>query len=165
MDKTEAINEILSLQKRASNAVVGYAIDSWCKLDVPMAQFKSLFIIVYKEGANSRMLARHLGVTSGNVTGIVDRLVEQGLISRIPSPSDRRVIRLEATEKGRELLANLMEAQSRDMAHLLAHMCLEELTALFRGLTGLIRAIEEHREEAGSHKNGNISSQADSREE
>jgi DNA-binding MarR family transcriptional regulator len=65
------------------------------------------------------------------------------------------VIRIEATEKGRALLANLIEAQTRDMAHLLNHMYLEELTALYRGLSGLIRAMEEHQEEADSEKDEN----------
>jgi DNA-binding MarR family transcriptional regulator len=99
------------------------------------------------------MLAQELGVTSGNVTGIVDRLVDQGLVIRNPDPADRRVIRLEATEKGRDLLTNLMEAQTKHMAHILTHMNLEELTALSRGLSGLVCAVEEHqKEEHGAEK-------------
>ena len=147
MEKDEAINEIIGLQKRASKVLGGYALESWRHLDVPMAQLKSLFIITSKGVTNFSMLAQELGVTSGNVTGIVDRLVEQGLVIRNPDPEDRRVIRLEATEKGRDLLTNLMEAQTKHMAHILTHMNLDELTALSLGLSGLIRAIEEHQGE------------------
>jgi MarR family transcriptional regulator, organic hydroperoxide resistance regulator len=143
-DKAEAISEIIKLQQRASKVLAGYAIDSWRKLDVPMAQFKSLFIIVNKGDVNFSGLAHDLGVTSGNVTGIIDRLVEQGLVVRNPNPEDRREIRLEATEKGRDLLTNLMEAQTKHMAHILTHMSLEELNALSLGLSGLIRALGEH---------------------
>ena len=35
-------------------------------------------------------LSQRMMVSNGNVTGLVDRLVEQGLISRRPSPKDRR---------------------------------------------------------------------------
>src|ERR671934_2272502 len=35
-------------------------------------------------------LSQRMMVSNGNVTGVVDRLVEQGLISRRPSPKDRR---------------------------------------------------------------------------
>jgi MarR family transcriptional regulator, organic hydroperoxide resistance regulator len=143
-NKAEAISEIINLQQRASKVLASYAIDSWRKLDVPMAQFKSLFIIVNKGDINFSELARDLGVTSGNVTGIIDRLVDQGLVARNPNPEDRREIRLEATEKGRDLLANLMEAQTKDMAQILTHMSLEELKALSLGLSGLIRALGEH---------------------
>ena len=153
MDKEEAISEIIGLQQRASKVLGSYAVESWRHLDVPMAQLKSLFIITSKGVTNFSMLAQELGVTSGNVTGIVDRLVDQGLVIRNPDPEDRRVIRLEATAKGRELLTNLMEAQTKHMAHILTHMNLDELTALSRGLTGLIRAVEEHqREEQGAEK-------------
>ena len=35
-------------------------------------------------------LSQRMMVSNGNVTGLVDRLVEQGLINRRPSPKDRR---------------------------------------------------------------------------
>jgi DNA-binding MarR family transcriptional regulator len=157
MDKAHAINEIISLQKRASKVLGSYAFESWRKLDVPMAQLKSLFIIVNKGETNFSMLAQDLGVTSGNMTGIIDRLVEQGLVMRNPNPQDRREIRLEATGKGRDLLTNLMEAQTKHMAHILTHMSLEELISLSRGLSGLIRAVEEHQGESDHRNNDHLS--------
>ncbi len=155
MDKEEAINEIIGLQKRAGQVLGSYAIESWRELDVPLAQLKSLFIIANREDTNFRMLAQELGVTSGNVTGIIDRLVEQGLVSRNPDPEDRRVIRLEATDKGRDLLTNLTESQTKHMAHILTRMSLEELLSLSRGLSGLIRAVEEQQREAHEDTNDN----------
>jgi len=149
MDKTGAINAIIELQKQVGKALGGHAFESWQKLDVPVAQLKSLFIIANREETNFKMLARDLGVTSGNVTGIVDRLVEQGLVSRNVDREDRRVIRLLATEKGQELLDNLMETQSAHMSRILARLNPEELDSLFRGLSGLFRALKEHRKEMG----------------
>src|SRR5215831_6942096 len=46
-------------------------------------------------------LSRLLLVTSGNLTGIVDRLEEQRLVQRVPDAKDRRVIRVALTERGR----------------------------------------------------------------
>jgi MarR family transcriptional regulator, organic hydroperoxide resistance regulator len=153
VDKAGAISEIISLQKRAAQVLGSFAIDSWRKLDVPMAQFKSLFIIINKGGTNFRMLAQDLGVTSGNVTGIIDRLVEQGMVTRKQNPADRREIRLEATEKGKDLMTNLMEVHTEQMTHVLTHMNLEELNSLSQGLAGLIRAVEEHQGEGDNQKN------------
>jgi DNA-binding MarR family transcriptional regulator len=153
MNKADAINEIIDLQKQTGKVLGCYAIESWRKLDVPMAQLKSLFIIANKPDTNFKMLAQDLGVTSGNVTGIVDRLVEQGLVSRNLDTGDRRVIHLEATEKGLDLLANLMEAQTKHMSHILTHMSLEELTSLSRGLSGLFRSVKDHQREAGDEVN------------
>ena len=147
MDKKEVINEIMELQRRMSQVIIPYAIKSWRELDVPLAQLKSLLIIAGKGETNFSTLAQDLGVTPGDVTGIIERLVEQGLVSRKPSPEDRRIIWLQATDKGRDLLANLMESQTRHMVHILEYMSLEDLKSLLKGFSGFIHAIAEHQKE------------------
>ena len=147
MDKKEAINEILELQRRINQAIIPYAIDSWREMDVPLAQLKSLLIIAVKGGTNFSALAQDLKVTPGDVTGIIERMVGQGLVSREPSSEDRRIIWLQATDKGRDLLANLMESQTRHMVHILEYMNLEDLKSLLRGLSGFIHAVGEHQKE------------------
>jgi len=147
MDKKEVINEIMELQRRMSQVIIPYAIKSWRELDVPLAQLKSLLIIAGKGETNFRTLAQDLGVTPGDVTGIIERLVEQGLVSRKPSPEDRRIIWLQATDKGRNLLANLMESQTCHMVYILEYMSLEDLQSLLNGLSGFIHAVVEHQKE------------------
>lgn len=46
-------------------------------------------------------LARHLDVSSAAATGIVDRLVARGHVSRTPIPGDRRRVGVHITESGR----------------------------------------------------------------
>src|SRR6516162_4735269 len=46
-------------------------------------------------------LSQRMMVSNGNVTGLVDRLVEQGLIDRRPSPKDRRAQIVTLTAEGR----------------------------------------------------------------
>ena len=48
-------------------------------------------------------LQRALTVTSGAVTGLVDRLVRAGHLRREPDPDDRRRIRLRSDQAGRRL--------------------------------------------------------------
>jgi MarR family transcriptional regulator, organic hydroperoxide resistance regulator len=147
MDKKEVINELMELQRRMTQVITPYAIKSWRELDVPLAQLKSLLIIAGTGETHFSTLAQHLGVTPGDVTRIIERLVEQGLVSRNPSPEDRRVIRLQATNKGRNLLANLMESQTRHMARILEFMNLNDLQSLLNGISGLIQAMEKHQKE------------------
>lgn len=147
MDKIEVINEIMELQRRMSQVIIPYAIESWRKLDVPLAQLKSLLIIAGKGETNFSTLAQDLGVTPGDVTGIIERLVEQGLVTRKPNSEDRRIIWLQATDKGRDLITNLMESQTRHMVHILEYISLEDLKSLLRGLSEFIHAVEEHQKE------------------
>ena len=53
------------------------------------------------EGLKMSELSRMLMVSNGNVTGIVDRLVEDGLVIRVDVKGDRRATRVRLTSKGR----------------------------------------------------------------
>ena len=46
-------------------------------------------------------LSRRMMVTNGNVTGLVERLVSDGLVARTPRPTDRRTVTVCLTEVGR----------------------------------------------------------------
>ena len=145
--KAQAVKEIVALQERLSRVFVNTEFEHWRKLDVPMAQLKSLFIIAHREGTNSRTLAQYLDVTQGNVTGIVDRLVQQGLVARTPTPEDRRIVLLQATEKGRDLLTDLIESQTKHLIGISAYMSVEEVSTLRQGLDAFVRAAEEYQKE------------------
>ncbi|MCR8642470.1 MarR family transcriptional regulator [Paenibacillus sp. N1-5-1-14] len=56
---------------------------------------------------NISTLAEALHITSGAVTGISDKLVDEGYASRRRAENDRRVVFLEITDKGHEILAQL----------------------------------------------------------
>lgn len=58
-------------------------------------------------------LARVLGVSRPAATGLVDRLIAQGLAARRGDPEDRRVVRVNLTAKGRNVLANIWEQKRR----------------------------------------------------
>jgi DNA-binding MarR family transcriptional regulator len=51
-------------------------------------------------GAPMRELAEELGVTVPSTTGLVDRLVREGLARRQPHPTDRRVVLVVPTAEG-----------------------------------------------------------------
>ncbi|WP_119166640.1 MarR family winged helix-turn-helix transcriptional regulator [Algihabitans albus] len=53
------------------------------------------------DGLKMSELSRRLMVSNGNVTGIVDRLVEDGLVVRVDVEGDRRATRVRLTSKGR----------------------------------------------------------------
>ena len=58
-------------------------------------------------------LARHLGVTRPAATGLVDRLIVQGLVSRQGDRADRRVVRINLTPKGQRVLGNIWNQKRR----------------------------------------------------
>ena len=78
-------------------------------------------------------LSRLLLVTSGNLTGIVDRLEQQRLVERRPDSEDRRVTRVALTDKGRRVTDEVLPAHAADIEEILSFMpraALNELSAL-----------------------------------
>jgi DNA-binding MarR family transcriptional regulator len=53
-------------------------------------------------GLKMNELSRRMMVTGGNVTGITDQLVAEGLVERIDVEGDRRAYRVRLTPKGRK---------------------------------------------------------------
>ena len=75
-------------------------------------------------------LSRLLLVTSGNLTGIVDRLERDQLLRRDPDPGDRRVIRVQLTPKGRRITEQMLPKHADDVRGVLAGMPKEPLAQL-----------------------------------
>ena len=58
-------------------------------------------LLRYDTGLKMSELSGVLRVSNGNVTGIVDRLVQDGLVIRVPVQGDRRAWLVQLTDKGR----------------------------------------------------------------
>ncbi len=71
-------------------------------------------------------IADKLGVTRATVTGLLDGLEKDDLISRQMHPEDRRAFCIELTTKGRAFLAELLPDHYRRVAGLMAHLSDEE---------------------------------------
>jgi DNA-binding MarR family transcriptional regulator len=100
-------------------------------------------------------LSRLLLVTSGNLTGIVDRLEEQRLVERRPDAKDRRVIRVALTGKGRRVTGRMLPAHAADMKDILSFMpraALSELSKLLGRLRDGLHARADLRGTALSRK-------------
>lgn len=87
-----------------------------------------------EKGLRMSELSGVLRVSNGNVTGIVDRLVKDGLIMRVPVEGDRRAMIVRLTKKGRENFADLAAVHEAWVDELLGAIDPEEadhLIALF----------------------------------
>ncbi|PRX92526.1 MarR family winged helix-turn-helix transcriptional regulator [Allonocardiopsis opalescens] len=119
-------------------------------LSLTMQQLKTLIVLSMESPLAAHRLARSLGVGTATVTGIVDRLVDRGLVTRTEDPADRRVRRIALSEAGTRLIDTLRgENEARSM-RLLRRLDDEALRALAFALDALYRAaVEEAAEQEG----------------
>lgn len=59
------------------------------------------------DGLKMNELSRRMMVTGGNVTGITDQLVTEGLVERVEVAGDRRAYRVRLTPRGRSLFGDM----------------------------------------------------------
>jgi MarR family transcriptional regulator, 2-MHQ and catechol-resistance regulon repressor len=95
-------------------------------------------------------LSRLLLVTSGNLTGIVDRLEARHLVRRVPDEVDRRVVRIKLTEKGRALTRQMLPRHATDLADVLSFMPGKVLKRLSALLDRVRRGLHDGPLHAGS---------------
>jgi DNA-binding MarR family transcriptional regulator len=140
MEKSDYIKKITVLQRELGKTMRGHAFKHWMKLNLSTTQVKSLFCIVEHESISSSKLAEMLDVTPANVTGIVDKLIEQGLVKRVENSQDRRVVFLETTAEGKKLIENLEQMATEHSAKMLSGLTEEELNHLYLGMAAFLKA-------------------------
>jgi MarR family transcriptional regulator, organic hydroperoxide resistance regulator len=142
-DKTRLINKVVELQVSLGRYLHDEDPDPWLSLNLTIAQLKSLFFINFEGTTSSKQLATALGVTPPNVTGIIDRMVEHGLVSREYNQQNRRMQLLKLTVKGDDLITELKVRKTAYLSSLLEALSPDDLTALIQGMTSLVSAAEK----------------------
>jgi DNA-binding MarR family transcriptional regulator len=87
-------------------------------------------------------IANHLGVTSGAVTGLTDKLVNMGLLNRIRSEEDRRVVQLTLTPKGEDVLKQIRQERLQMLLGIFEKLEIDDLEKMLDVFTKLNNVLE-----------------------
>ena len=101
-------------------------------LGLSIPQFDLLSTLTEQEGISQSELAEKLYVTKGNVSGLVDRLVQAGLVERRAIAGDRRSYAMHLTPEGRRLAEAGIAAQRDFVASTLGKLKPDDLAELDR---------------------------------
>ena len=105
--------------------------------------------------SNMTQLASRLMVSKQQLTKIVDVLVEKKLVQRLSDENNRRLVLLELTEAGQQLVQTMLCLQAAKSAQLFSDITPEERENLMQALNLLERVLEkkvgiqQHRISAG----------------
>ena len=87
---------LLELYERLNAWEQGVVAES----ELSPAQMHALEMLGHMDSPTMKLLAQKLGVTTGTLTAMVDRLERTGLVERRPNPDDRRSYILALTAAG-----------------------------------------------------------------
>jgi DNA-binding MarR family transcriptional regulator len=128
-----------------STAVVMFHEAVGKRLGISGTERKLLDVLGRLGPATAGDLATHTGLSTGAITGVVDRLVKAGYAQREPNPRDRRsviVTRLPNPASDR-LAAEVFGPLGQAIADLSAHYQPAELAAISSYLTGLTDILRQ----------------------
>jgi DNA-binding MarR family transcriptional regulator len=94
----------------------------------------------YPEGLKMGELSKRMMVTGGNVTGITDQLVAEGLVVREDNPKDRRAYIVKLTKDGRRVFKQMAEAHHHWIVELLGGLNEAEKQNLY----ALLGQLKQH---------------------
>lgn len=109
-----------------------------------MSHFSALFHVHRIGSCGVTEIGDHLGVTSAAASQMLERLVQQGLVLREEDAEDRRVKRIELTEKGQQIIEEAIQARQSwlsQLAETLTESEKETLTADLRILIDKARQL------------------------
>lgn len=92
------------------------------------------------DGLKMNELSRRMMVTGGNVTGITDQLVTEGLVERVDVAGDRRAWRVRLTARGRKLFNDMAQQHEAWIVGAFTALSPKEVTQLHR----LLGKVKQH---------------------
>lgn len=139
-DRDALIDHIMDTQRRLRQRFVEDRSHPLLDLNLTMSQLKVMIVLFRLGGASGQELAGRTGASLATLTGIVDRLVAQGLVSRHEDSRDRRVRRLELTAAGAELIDRLVAAGETSQLRLLERLDVPALVVVAEAFDLILRA-------------------------
>jgi DNA-binding MarR family transcriptional regulator len=140
--------ELISCLERVQASFERRALSSMAEplISTPltMQQLKVLTMIaIDPERATGHELAAQLKVSVATMSGLVDRLVEHGMVTRGEDPTDRRVRPLSVTPEGSATIRSLLSSSGTMPSPVLRRLAIEDLRALVQGVLAFERAVAE----------------------
>ena len=103
-----------------------------------MTQIAALRQIHYRGECNISDIGEELGVTNAASSQMLDRLVQQGLVTRIENLQDRRNKQIALTLKGEMILSDSMQVRQQWLATLFERLTPEEAKTIMKAMNILV---------------------------
>ena len=143
-DREELIARLDRIQEEFERRSLSAMAEPLISTPLTMQQLKVLALIAMDpDRAAGHNLAALLRVSVATMSGIIDRLVDHGMVQRAEDPQDRRVRRLVVTAEGSETVRKLLTTAGTMPAPVLRRLAIDDLRALVQGISALDQAMRQ----------------------
>lgn len=112
------------------------------KYGLNRTQYHALSMLGFREGVNMSGLWQAMGMTKGNMTSIINHLLDLGYVEKRQNPSDRRNNLIYLSAKGREIYGETMQLIEDHMSNSLDRLDSED-SEQFRTAVRLLEELAD----------------------
>jgi len=131
----------------ASRAFVGLTVRALAGVEagagVTLPQFRALVVLAVRGTLRSADIAEELQVNPSTGTRMTDRLAAKGLVRRVRSTDDRRVVRLRLTRAGHDIVEQVVARRRAELERIVAATAGVWQPAVTEALTAFAAAAGE----------------------
>ena len=113
---------------------------------LPNQYYMTLGIVMKNGPVPMKEIGNLLCISKPNTTFVINKLISEGKLERLPDNRDRRIINISITEKGKEYLKQNKERAKANLKKSLAKLSKKELDTLYESidnLNGILSKIGE----------------------
>ncbi|GAA1463029.1 MarR family winged helix-turn-helix transcriptional regulator [Williamsia maris] len=134
-EKQRVVKSIEKLTAAMEEAALPALVTPLLDTELTIQQLKVLIVLVTTpDGSTGKGLAESFGVAMASMSGLLDRLVTQGVAERTEDPIDHRVRRVKATPLGASVVRKLVAARPEFRSDILMSVDLDDLRSLEKGM-------------------------------
>jgi MarR family transcriptional regulator, organic hydroperoxide resistance regulator len=130
---------------RAANAARSHLTNTVLRPhDLTWTGFLVLWLLWLWESMETRHVAESVGISKATLTGVTKTLMSRGLIDRVPSELDRRLVELRLSDKGERLMGELYPSFNKAEAQLVEGLPASDVTVITEALRHIVQVAEDH---------------------
>jgi DNA-binding MarR family transcriptional regulator/GNAT superfamily N-acetyltransferase len=122
---------------------LGFLDQHLLKSPFSLSEARVLYELATRENLSAKEIGIELGLDPGYLSRIVQNFDDNGLITRKPTPSDRRQYQLSLTAKGRQAFAKINRSSHDEIANMLSALAPGDGHRLVEAMTAIERLLGE----------------------
>ena len=135
----ENIFQVIPLLKKRLSHISAFQSEH----GLPLSHFQVLSLLEERGSMSVSEISEYFDIAKPNITPLVDRLVNAGLVDRVRSTTDRRVVYIVILDEGRERLKTIRSLLGENVATWKKSLTDEEFARLAGALNDVVHLLEK----------------------
>jgi MarR family transcriptional regulator, organic hydroperoxide resistance regulator len=151
-DQADIVDEILDQLGPVIARQRQALVQAGCYRQISSTHLHVAYMLASRGPSNMSRLADQLDVSLPNLTGIVERMVERGLVERTRPEDDRRTVEVRITDAGRKVLDEIDTVKRQEIANIIGRLTPQQQGRALRAFTDMRVATEQLAAEETQHQ-------------